>query len=61
MMTQEERIGLIPYLFEAYDRIREGLTEYFVASLKGDEVRAREELLDCFAVLRRVWERITAK
>jgi hypothetical protein len=107
MMTQEERIGLIPYLFKAYDRacekntkfhdgivvacspkkaeqeltayrdycelherdgklsfydlIREELTEYFVASLKGDEVKAREELLDCFAVLMREWERITEK
>lgn len=37
------------------------LAEYCVASLKGDVVQAREELLDCFAVLMREWERITAK
>ena len=44
-----------------FDLIREELAEYFVASLNGDVVQAREELLDCFAVLMREWERITAK
>ena len=107
MMTQEERMGLTGYMFDAYDRackkqpkfhdgkacgwsiegarkeeaaskamcairertgrlsfldlIREELAEYFVASLNGDVVQAREELLDCFAVLMREWERITEK
>ena len=44
-----------------YDLIRKELAEYCFASLKGDVVQAREELLDCFAVLIREWERITAK
>lgn len=107
MMTQEARMGLTGYMFDAYDRackkhpkfhdgkvctgsvgyaeaeekwckkqcaikeregnitfhdiIREELVEYYVASLKGDVVQAREELLDCFAVLMREWERITEK
>ena len=46
---------------KASDMTNEELAEYFIASSKGDVVQAREELLDCFAVLIREWERITAK
>ena len=41
-----------------YDLIREELLEYFDAALSGDWDAARAELMNCFAVLMREYERV---